>query len=156
MTSNLTPGLWKHTTPSSSSAAACWESAAPQMNLKHIFSKITIATEQPSTGECWISAKKEYTSRPRAKEKPQQDGRRGEIAFRNKLHTCQKHSEGSNKTLCTPGDSTETEPDLPLSIWVSPVEVWVSSGLLQGQRLWVQQTWVGHRRSWRRLPLTQP
>ena len=53
---------------------------------------------------------------PKGKGKPQQDGRRGEIAFRNKLHTCQKHSEGSNKTLCTPGDSTETEPELCLSV----------------------------------------
>ena len=39
-------------------------------------------------------------------------------------------------------------------VWVSPVEVWVSSGLLQG--LWVQQTWVWHKPSWRRLPLTPP
>ena len=74
----------------------------------------------------------------KGKEKPQQNGRRGEIAFRIKTHTCQRHSEGSNKTLCTPGNPTETEPDLPLSAWVSPAEVWVSSGLLQGQRLWVQ------------------
>ena len=33
---------------------------------------------------------------PRAKEKPQKDGRRGEIAFRIKPHTCQRLSEGSN------------------------------------------------------------
>ena len=35
---------------------------------------------------------------PRAKEKPQQDGRRGEIAFRLKPHTHQRRLEGSNKT----------------------------------------------------------
>ena len=35
-----------------------------------------------------------------------------------------------------------------------PVEVQVSSGLLQG--LWVQQTWVWHKPSWRRSPLTPP
>ena len=40
------------------------------------------------------------------------------------------------------------------SVWVSPVEVWVSSGLPQGQGLWVQQTWVWHKPSWRRSPLT--
>ena len=59
--------------------------------------------------------KKPKTPHPRAEEKPQQDSRRGEIAFRIKLHTCQKGSEGSNKTLCTLGlrDTTETEPDLP-------------------------------------------
>ena len=63
-----------------------------------------------------------------------------------------------NKTLCAPGsrDPTETEPDLPLCIWVSPVEAQVSSGLLWGQGLWLQQTCVtqvGHKPSWRRSPL---
>ena len=55
---------------------------------------------------------------PRAKEKPQQDDRRGEIMFRIKLHTHQRCLEVSNKTLCTPGpsDPTETEPDLCLSL----------------------------------------
>ena len=51
---------------------------------------------------------------------------------------------------------SETEPDLPLNVWVSPVEVWVSSGLPQGQGLWVQETWVWHKPSWRRSPLTPP
>ena len=36
---------------------------------------------------------------PRAKEKPQQDDKRGKIAFRVKPHICQRHSDGSNKTL---------------------------------------------------------
>ena len=30
----------------------------------------------------------------------------------------------------------------------------VSSGLPQGQGLWVQRTWVWHKPSWRRSPLT--
>ena len=34
------------------------------------------------------------------------------------------------------------------------MEVQVSSGLLQGQGLWVQQTWMWHKPSWRRSPLT--
>ena len=37
---------------------------------------------------------------------------------------------------------------------MSPVDVWVSSGLLQG--LWVLQTYVQHKPSWRRSPLTPP
>ena len=41
-------------------------------------------------------------------------------------------------------------------LWVSPVKLWVSSGLPQGQGLWVQQTWVCHKPSWRRLPFTPP
>ena len=35
-------------------------------------------------------------------------------------------------------------------VWVSPAEVQVSSGLPQGQGLWVQQTWVWHKPSWRK------
>ena len=41
-----------------------------------------------------------------------------------------------------PETPTETEPDLPLSVWVSPVEAQISSGLLQGQGVCWQQTWV--------------
>ena len=40
---------------------------------------------------------------PKAKEKAQQDNRRGEITFRIKPHTQQRSSEGLNKTLCVPG-----------------------------------------------------
>ena len=40
---------------------------------------------------------KKDTPHPRAKEKPQQDRRRGKIVFRIKPHTCQTCSEGSNK-----------------------------------------------------------
>ena len=36
------------------------------------------------------------------------------------------------------------------------MEARVSSGLLQGQGLGVQQTWVWHKPSWRRSPLTPP
>ena len=36
--------------------------------------------------------------------------------FRIKPHTHQRCLEGSNKSLCTQGDTTETEPDLPLSV----------------------------------------
>ena len=52
----------------------------------------------------------------KGKGEPQQNGRRGEIALRIKPHTCQRCLEGSKKTFCVPGDATETEPDLPLSV----------------------------------------
>ena len=39
--------------------------------------KLQLIVEQASTGECWIPQKKD-TPCPRAKELPQQDGRRGE------------------------------------------------------------------------------
>ena len=64
--------------------------------------KLQPAAEEPLTGECWIPPKK-YTSGPRAKAKPQQDGRRGKVTFRIKPHTQQRSSEGLNKTLCVPG-----------------------------------------------------
>ena len=84
------------------------------------------------------------------------DSTGGEIMFRIKPHTLQWCLEGSNKILCAPGEPAETEPDLLLNVWVSPAEVCVSSGLLQGQRLWVHQSWVWHKPFWRRSPLTPP
>ena len=44
----------------------------------------------------------------------------------------------------------------PVWVFVSPADTWVSSGLPQGQKLWVQQTWVDHKPSWRRSPSTPP
>ena len=41
---------------------------------------------------------------------------------------------------------------LALSVWVSPAEARVSSGLLQGQGLWLQQTWE----VWCVSPTTEP
>ena len=52
--------------------------------------KLQLTAEQPSPGECWIPPKKD-TPRPRAKEKPQQDCRRGETL------------RGLTQTLCAPG-----------------------------------------------------
>ena len=87
------------------------------------------------------------TPRPGAKEKPQQGRRWGKIAFRIKPQSRQRRSEGSNK-------SVHQDPETPQRL--SPEEVWVSSGLPQGQGLWVQQTWVWPKPSWRRSPLTPP
>ena len=109
-----------------------------------------------NTRECWIPTQKD-NPHLRAKEKPQQDSRRGEITFRIKHNTCQRHSDGSNKPCAQQEPETpQTEPELYLSVFESPAEVRVSSGLLQGQGLWVQQTWAWHKFSWRRSPLTPP
>ena len=58
-------------------------------------------------------------------------------------HTCQRCSKCTNKTLCASGprDPTETELDLPLDVCGSLEAAWISTGLLQGQGLWLQQTW---------------
>ena len=67
------------------------------------------------------------TPHPRAKEKPQQDCRRGEITFRFKPHTCQRSSEGSN-IPCAHKD-TETETDLCFSVsWGSVGQQWPATG----------------------------
>ena len=65
----------------------------------------------------------------------------------------QRCSEGSNKPCA------HQDPETPQRLrqncaWVSPMEVRVSSGLLHGQWLWVQQTWIWHKLSWRRSSLT--
>ena len=65
--------------------------------------KLRLAAEQASTGKCWIPSERD-TPLPRTKKNPQQYGRSREIVFRIKPHNCQKCSEGSNKTLCIPGD----------------------------------------------------
>lgn len=44
------------------------------------------------------------------------------------------------------------KPDLPLSVWVSPVEAQVSSGPSWGQRVWLQQTWE----AWHVSPAIEP
>ena len=58
--------------------------------------KLQPAAEQLST-EFWVPPRKDTTC-PRAKEKPQQDSRRGEIKFRIKSHKNQRHLEDSNKS----------------------------------------------------------
>ena len=80
--------------------------------------KLQLTAEQTLTGDCWIPPKKD-TPHQRANEKPQQDGWRGKIMFRIKPHSHQRCSEGSSKTLCVSGprDPTESEPDLPLSVF---------------------------------------
>ena len=51
---------------------------------------------------------------------------------------------GLKQTLCDP----ETPQRLRQNcVRVSPAEVQVSSGLPQGQGLWVQQTWLWHKPS---------
>ena len=93
------------------------------------------------------------TPRPRAKEKPQQDGRRDEITFRNRSHNPPERLKGLKQTFCTPKTPQRLKQNC---LWVFPVEGRVKSGLPQGQGFWVQQTWVWHKPSWRRSPLTSP
>ena len=81
----------------------------------------------------WLDPIRKGYPRPRTKEKPQKDGRRGKTAFRLKLLTPQSCMEGSNKTLYAPGhrDPTETEPDLPLNVSCEGMgQQWPAAGAL--------------------------
>ena len=104
--------------------------------------KLHLSAEQPSTGECWIPPKK-YTLCPRAKEKSKQDGGGYKITFKSNTMPTRDARRAQIKPCVhqDPGIPQETEPDLPLSVWVSPAEAQVSSGLPQGQGLRLQQTW---------------
>ena len=89
---------------------------------------------------CWTTinrrmldpTKKDIPS-PRAKEKPQQDGRSGEIM---KPYTCQRCSEAPNKTLYI----QRLHRDWARPVLESSAKVQLSSILPQGQGLWVQQS----------------
>ena len=115
---------------------------------------LQLTAEQLSTGECRSHQKKDIP-RPRAKKKQQKEGRRDKIASRIKPYTHQRQLEGSNKPCVHQDPETPQRPSQNC-VGVSPVEVQVSSGLPQGQGLWVQQTWVWHKPSSRRSPLTPP
>ena len=77
--------------------------------------KLQLAAKQLLTGECWIAPKRYPMSK--AKEKLQQDGRRGRITFRIKPHIHQRCPEGPNKPCAHQDPETpETEPELCLSV----------------------------------------
>ena len=57
-----------------------WQSRSTCAHLLQRTPKLQLAAEHSSTGESWIPPKK-GTPHPRAKEKPQQDSRRGKTAF---------------------------------------------------------------------------
>ena len=95
------------------------------------------------TNCCWTTIKrrmldltKKDTPCPRAK-KPQQDCRMGKIALRIKPHIHQRLSEDWNKP-CVHQDLEHPQRLRQNCVWMSPAEVRVSSGLLQGLGLWVQ------------------
>ena len=86
--------------------------------------KLQLTAEQLLTGKYWIPPTKD-TLHPRVKEKPQHDGRRGEIAFRIKPLICQRCSEGSNKP-CVHQDPETPQRLSQNCVSVSPAKVWVT------------------------------
>ena len=75
-------------------------------------------------------------------------------AWRATVHGVLKIWNDCSNKLCVPQDP-KTPQRLRLNcVWLSPEEIQVSSVLPQVQGLWVQQTWVWHKPSWKRSPLT--
>ena len=60
---------------------------------------------------------------------------------------------GLKQTVWAPGPREPTETGIDC-VYLTHLEIQVSSGLPWGQGLWVQQTWVWHKPSRRRSPLT--
>ena len=87
---------------------------------------------------CWTAidrrmldpTRKRYISK--GKGKAPEDGKRGEIMFRNKPHNCQRRSERSNKP-CAHQDPETPQRLSQNCVWVLLEEVRVSSALLQGR-----------------------
>ena len=106
---------------------------AVQWTLKSLFQHLNSKASIQSI-KCWIPPRKD-TPCPRAKEKPQQDGRRGEIVSRIKPHACQRCLEGSNKPCVhqDPETPRACSNSCPLSRWwtisscVVPFSFWLES-----------------------------
>ena len=124
--------------------------------------KIATSCWKPSTWECSSPPKKDAPC-PRAKETPQQDCRRGAVAFKIKSQTYQRHLEGTSKTLCAPElRERSSDPHERLSqtcLWVFECLLWRhgsavichterGSGCSRPGR---QGVW--HKSSWRRSAL---
>ena len=102
-----------------------------------------LAAEQPLTGESWIPPNK-ATPCTRAKEKTSKMIGGAKLCLESNPILTRDDQQTQTKPCVhqDPGTPQETEADLPLSVWVSPAEAWVSSGgLSRGQGLWLQQTW---------------
>ena len=84
-------------------------------------SKITTCCWKTIDRRILIPPKKRYPI-SMAKEKPQQDGRRGEFTFRIKPHTLHRCSEGSNKP-CVHHDPETPQRLSQNCVWMSSVEV---------------------------------
>ena len=79
----------------------------------------------------WLERLWGDTPRQRAKEKPQQEGRRGQIHTENQTPSLPETLRGLKQTLCSSGprDPTETETQLCLSIFCGGTgQQWPATG----------------------------
>ena len=123
-----------------------------------------MAAEQPSTGECWIPPKKD-TLHPRAKENPQQDGRRGTTALKSNLRPTRDVWRAPTKP-CAHQDprngavtSTRDRARPAFECFRPPKVARVGSDLPWGQGIWCSRPrrcgmWpMWPKSSWRRSPI---
>jgi len=149
----------------SSQSCFCWlYRAAPSLAAKNIINLISVLTiwwcpcVESSLVLAGTAAAQHWSG---CEEKPQVQGQRGPSKrvggansyLESNLITTRDTQRA--QTLCAPvaRDPTETETELCLSISCGGMsQQWTDAGA----RLWVQQTWVWHKPSWRRSSLTPP
>ena len=108
--------------------------------------KLQFAAEQPLTGECWIPPKKIPHIQGQRRSPRKMVGGAKSCWDPNSIPAKDVWRAQTNLVHIR-----TQRPPQRLSqnyVWVFPVEVQVSSGLPRW--LWVQQTWVCHKPSWRR------
>ena len=121
--------------------------------------KLQLNAEQPLRGECWIPPKKiPHVQRQRRSPKKML-GRAKSRLVSNPIPA--RDLKDSNEILGVPGQETsqETEPHLPLSVWVLSAEAQVSRGHHRDKRSGCnspRRHCVWHKSSWRRSTLPSP
>ena len=104
--------------------------------------KFQLTTEQPSTGECCIPPRKIFHIQGQRRSPNKMVGGAKSHLESNPIPARDaQRAQTKPHVHRDPGIPQETEPDPPLSFWVSPVEAQVSSGLPWGRGLWLPQTW---------------
>ena len=120
-------------------------------------SKLQLAAEQSSAGECSISPKKDTSVQGQSRSPHKMVGGVKSCLESNPIPT--RNARRAQTKPCAhqePGTPQETKPDLPLSVQASSAEAWASSGLLRGRGSGsgsLARHGVRHKSSWRRWPL---
>ena len=100
--------------------------------------KLQLAAEQPLTGECWIPPKK-IPHVQRQRRSPSKTVGGAKLHLESNPIPTRDAWRAQTKPVCTrtqeKGAVTpkENDPDFPVNVQESPVEAWVSGGLLQGR-----------------------
>ena len=122
---------------------------------------LQLAAEQPWTGECWSPPKKKISQFQGQRRSPSKTVGGAKLHLESSLILTRDAWKTQAKSYAHQDPdvpATETEPDLPLIVWVSRAQVRVSV-VCGGNRDWLWQTWITQRvawASWRRSPLAPP